>query len=72
MRKVVSVSLDEGLDLLLIKNAKKQKLTKSEVIKRALTQYFYLNDAKQIRTGLKKYAENAGYLSEEDIYKDIS
>ncbi len=72
MRRVVSISLDETLDSLLIKNAKKQKLTKSEVIKRALTQYLYLNDAKQIRKSLKKYAENAGYLSEEDIYKDIS
>ncbi|MDF3818925.1 ribbon-helix-helix domain-containing protein [Leptospira sp. 96542] len=72
MRKVVSISLDENLDSLLIKSAKKQKIAKSEIIKRALVQYFYLNNAKSIRANLQKFAEKAGYLSEDDIYNDIS
>ncbi|MEI7011613.1 antitoxin [Leptospira licerasiae] len=72
MRKVVSVSLDEELESMLLKNARRQKVSKSEVVQMALKQYFFLTDAKRFRKDLKKYAEKAGYLSDEDIYKDIS
>ncbi|WP_210412115.1 antitoxin [Leptospira licerasiae] len=72
MRKVVSVSLDEELESMLLKSARRQKVSKSEVVQMALKQYFFLTDAKRFRKDLKKYAEKAGYLSDEDIYKDIS
>lgn len=72
MRKVVSVSLDEELESMLLKSARRQKVSKSEVVQAALKQYFFLTEAKRFRKNLKNYAEKAGYLSEEDIYKDIS
>jgi len=72
MRKVVSVSLDEELESMLLKSARRQKVSKSEVVQMALKQYFFLTEAKRFRKDLKKYAEKAGYLSDEDIYKDIS
>ncbi len=72
MRKVISVSLDEGLDALLNESAKLMNVSKSELIKRSVRQYLYLNEAKQIRGKLKKYAEKAGFYSEEDIYRAIS
>ncbi|TGM86963.1 antitoxin [Leptospira licerasiae] len=57
---------------MLLKSARRQKVSKSEVVQMALKQYFFLTDAKRFRKDLKKYAEKAGYLSDEDIYKDIS
>lgn len=72
MRKVVSVSLDEELESMLLKSARRQKVSKSEVVQAALRQYFFLTEAKRFRKNLKSYAEKAGYLGEEDIYKDIS
>ncbi|PJZ26464.1 antitoxin [Leptospira hartskeerlii] len=57
---------------MLLKSARSQKVSKSEVVQKALKQYFFLTEAQRFRKNLKKYAEKAGYLSEEDIYKDIS
>ncbi|TGK02524.1 antitoxin [Leptospira selangorensis] len=57
---------------MLLKSARSQKVSKSEVVQKALKQYFFLTEAKRFRKNLKKYAEKAGYLSEEDIYNDIS
>ncbi|EPG66967.1 CopG family transcriptional regulator [Leptospira wolffii] len=66
MRKVVSVSLDTDLDSLLVRFSVQENISKSEVIQKALRQYFFLSEAKRLRGKAKQYAEKAGYLSEED------
>ncbi len=72
MRKVISVSLDSKLESDLEKNAKALKVSRSEVVQRALKQYLYLSQAALLRRKNRPYAEKAGYYSEEDIYRDIS
>ena len=72
MRKVMSVSIDEELLAKLEKAAKRQHTKRSELVKRALRQYLYLDDMQNIRSRLRPYAEKAGYFSDDDIYNDIS
>lgn len=72
MRKVVSISLDQNLAKMLMQGAERENTSKSEIIQKALRQYLHLNEANYLRTKLKKYADKAGFLSEEDIYQDIS
>lgn len=72
MRKVISISIDNELEEKLRKNVKKTNSSRSEVVKKALRQYLCLEERKRIRKSLRKYAEKAGYFSDEEIYSDFS
>lgn len=72
MRKVISISIDDELDKKLSKNVALSRLSRSEVVKKALRQYLYLEENKRIRKSMRKYAEKAGYFSDDEIYRDFS
>ncbi len=72
MREILSVSIDEKLNKKVIKAAKRFKLSKSDLVKLALEKYIAHEDLRELRAILVPYAEKRGYLSDEDIFNDIS
>jgi len=72
MREVLSISLDKKLKTKVEKAARKFKMSKSELVKLAIEKYIAHEDLKELRSILIPYAEKAGYLTDEDIFKNIS
>jgi len=72
MREILSVSIDEKLNKKVSRAAKKFKLSKSELVKLAVEKYIAHEDLRELRAILVPYAERKGYLTDEDIFKDIS
>ncbi|MBN1412424.1 MAG: ribbon-helix-helix protein, CopG family [Spirochaetales bacterium] len=72
MREVLSISIDKTLKKKVEKAAKMFHLTKSELIKKAIEKYIAHEELRELRNILVPYAEKAGYLSDEDIFKEIS
>ena len=52
--------------------AKKYKLSKSEIVKLAVEKYIAHEDLRALRNTLVPFAEKAGYLTDEDIFKTVS
>jgi metal-responsive CopG/Arc/MetJ family transcriptional regulator len=72
MREVLSISLDKKLKAKVEKAARKFKMSKSELVKLAIEKYIAHEELKELRSILVPYAEKAGYLTDEDIFKNIS
>ena len=73
MRKILSLSINDDeivkkLDI-FVKNSHSNR---SEIVKKALRQYFYLQEMKNLRSDLRNYAEKQGYFTDEDIFKVVS
>lgn len=72
MREVLSISLDPQFKEKVESAAKKFRISKSELIKKALDKYIAHEELKELRTILVPYAEKSGYYSDNDIFNDIS
>ncbi|MBI5416673.1 ribbon-helix-helix protein, CopG family [Candidatus Poribacteria bacterium] len=72
MRSVLTISLNEELKEDLDRFAKISKTNRSEIVKKALSQYLYLKKVKNTRKKLRPHAESKGFYTDEDIYSIIS
>ena len=72
MRKVVSLSFNDEIIEKLDKLVSRNHSNRSEIVKTALRQYFYLNEMKNLRKKLRPYAEDAGFFTDDDIFSSIS
>ncbi|HPB83899.1 MAG TPA: ribbon-helix-helix protein, CopG family [Spirochaetota bacterium] len=72
MREVLSVSIDKGLKQKVDKAAKMLHVSKSELVKKAIEKYIAHENLKELRAILVPLGEKAGYLTDEDIFNDIS
>lgn len=72
MRKVLTISVDDELKSKIDNFAKEYHVSRSELIKKALRKYFYLQEFRKLRSELIPYAEAKGYFTDEDIFKDFS
>lgn len=73
MRKVLSFSInDEEIVKKLDDLIKKTHTNRSDIVKKALRQYLYLQEMKILRSELRYYAEKKGYYTDEDIFKIVS
>lgn len=68
----LTIRLDNNLERELNRLARSQHKTKSEVARELLRRYILVRELDEIRDQLKPYAEAAGYLTDEDFFKDIS
>jgi predicted transcriptional regulator len=68
----LTIRLDDKLDKELAKLAKRQKRTKSELVRDILRRYTSVELFEEARQRLKPYAEKAGYLTDEDFFRDFS
>lgn len=68
----LTIRLDAKLDKDLARLAKAQKRTKSEIARDMLRRNLALEAFEEARRRLVPLAEKAGYLTDEDIFRDFS
>ena len=68
----LTIRLDEKLEKELNRLARSQRKTKSEVARELLRRHILVRQLDEIRLKLRPYAEAAGYLTDEDFFRDIS
>jgi len=72
MRNILSISVNDDMKNKLDRIMVKENTSRSEIIKRALEQYFYTVEMVNLRNELRPYAEKQGIFSEEDVFNTIS
>ncbi|MBI2313498.1 MAG: ribbon-helix-helix protein, CopG family [Betaproteobacteria bacterium] len=68
----LTIRLDDKLDRELTRLAKQQKRTKSELVRDILRRYTTVELFDEARKRLQPYAERAGYLTDEDFFREFS
>lgn len=68
----VSVELDDKLAHELRQLSESLQTSEVDLIKKAVDNFLRQQRMDQIRVEIKPYAEAAGFLTEEDIYREIS
>ncbi len=69
---VLSVRLDSEMDALLSKLSKEEGKSKSEVARDALRRQLRLTQFDKLRQRVAPFAESRGYLTDEDLFEEIS
>lgn len=68
----LTIRLDDQLEAELERLAKSTKRSKSDLVRDMIRRETALARFEQIRAELMPYAEAAGYLTDEDVFRDIS
>jgi len=73
MRNIVSISLPGAILKKLEKEAKEEGSSRSEIIKRSLSRYFFSHDlAKARNRAIGELAKRGVVLTDEDVFKAVS
>ncbi|MBI5327523.1 MAG: ribbon-helix-helix protein, CopG family [Deltaproteobacteria bacterium] len=72
MIETITIRLPEKLQKELETVVKKEKTSKSEVIRDAISRYLAAKRFKQLRKQVLPFAEAEGLLTDEDVFKTIS
>ena len=72
MKTTLSIRLDEETDRLLNQISKQAGRTRSEVVRDALRRQLAVLQFDQLRKEVLPFAEASGYLTDEDVFRDIS
>ena len=72
MREILTISVDKALKIKVERAAKRLRVSKSELVKKAIEKYIIKEEFDELRNLLMPYAEKAGYFTDEDVFKDIS
>lgn len=68
----LTIRLDAKLEKDLARLAKQQRQTKSAVARELLRRHLMVRELDALREKLRPYAEAAGYLTDEDFFRNIS
>lgn len=68
----LTIRLDDKLDRELARLARKTGRTKSEVAREALRRQLLIQRFRSLRQEIMPYAEAAGWLTDEDVFRDVS
>ncbi len=68
----LTIRLDEKLDRELARLAKQTGQSKSEIAREALRRQLPVQRFRSLRQELMPYAEAAGWLTDEDVFRDVS
>jgi predicted transcriptional regulator len=68
----LTIRLDDKLDRELTRLAKRSGRTKSEVAREALRRQLSIQRFRALRSAAMPYAAAAGYLTDEDVFRDVS
>ena len=72
MKTAITVRLDPQLNRLLTRLAKRTGLSRSELVRNALRRQLNVLRFDELRQRIAPFAEARGYLTDEDVYRDIS
>ncbi|MHB8067926.1 MAG: ribbon-helix-helix protein, CopG family [Desulfobaccales bacterium] len=68
----MTIRLDEELDKLLTKAAKQAGKNRSEIAREALRRQLRVNQFEALRRKIMPFAEARGYLTDEDVFREVS
>lgn len=68
----LTIRLDRTLDRQLARLAKKSGRTRSEIARDALRRQLAVLQFEELRRGALPFAEARGYITDEDVFRDIS
>lgn len=68
----LTIRLDDKLDRELERLAKRSGRTKSEVAREALRRQLSIQRLRALRREASPFAAAAGYLTDEDVFRDVS
>jgi predicted transcriptional regulator len=72
MKNVVTIRLDDDLDQLLNKLSRRLRRNKSELIREAIRRQLFIYSFENLRERSIPFAEKEGYITDEDIFQEIS
>jgi predicted transcriptional regulator len=72
MKSTLTIRLDKDLERLLNRLCKRTGQTRSDVVRDALRRELSLRRFEDIRRRVLPFAEARGYLTDEDVMRDIS
>ena len=72
MDTTLTIRIDKELEQLLEESAKKSGRTKSELIRQALKRQLAIDSFQQLRKELLPYGEAQGWLTDEDVFREVS
>ena len=72
MGKSITIRLDSGLSQVLDRLCEQTGRTRSEIVREALHRQLGLSRFEQLRRRVLPFAEARGYLTDEDIARDVS
>ncbi len=68
----ITIRIDEDLAKLLARASRQSGKTRSEVAREALRRQLRINQFDALRKRTMPFAEARGYLTDEDVFRDIS
>ena len=68
----LTIRLDEDLDKLLTKASRQSGRNRSEVAREALRRQLRVSQFEALRKKIMPFAEARGYLTDEDVFRDVS
>ena len=68
----LTIRLDDDLDKLLTKASKQSGKNRSEVAREALRRQLRVNQFEALRRKIMPFAEARGYLTDEDVFREVS
>ena len=72
MKNAITIRLDDELNDLLNKVARRQKRKRSEIVRESLRKQLLLQMFEILREQSIPYGENSGLLTDEDVFREIS
>ena len=72
MRDTITIRLDSALSKMLDRLARQTGRTRSQIVREALQRQLNLIRFEQLRRKALPFAEARGYLTDEDIARDVS
>lgn len=72
MDTTLTIRIDKELEQLLEGSSRKSGRTKSELVRRALKRQFSIESFQQLRKQLLSYGEAQGWLTDEDVFREVS
>lgn len=72
MRQTVAVSLPADLTARLDLVAEEEGTSRSEVVREAVRRYLALREFQRVREAIIPYAEAAGVLTDEDVFRSMA
>jgi predicted transcriptional regulator len=72
MKGTMTIRLDEDLERVLDRLCEETGRTRSEIVRDALRRQLALLRFEQLRRKVMPFAEARGYLTDEDVFRDVS
>ena len=68
----LTIRLDAELEKQLDRLAERTGRSRSEIVREALRRQLAVSQVQEIRKRMMPFAEAAGYLTDEDVFRDVS